>query len=888
MKSNKTIIIPKKSPGVSIDANSQLIMLDSNTGDLTFSIKGVNLKTEEERAKAEEFDVLWYIVNRGGPNFDVSDFNTTTKSGGTINFPAFYAGGTMAYIETIKKGFKPSNKKPEGWFVSRESTPAIVGVEWRGYSESDPKSSLIDKNLNYKGSQHGFNAKHLKKEVIEFGSWVQLHIYTRGMYGYDLQVKLYDKTVWIFDNDELKPAAGKYSIPPKNAVYLQGEVSSYLFDCNTPLETNIKDWKSAKSMDGAAKDETSMLSLLRIKERLNPSDNESKETFEYLVVQKAVIDVFVPDHYANTFDINSINLKPEITYHDKDGNQIAIKHDQPILEFNVSGEEQPNKPKSGISPVTIGNIPTNMAEFHPCKYTTIKFNNYKDPAATLFSDKDYIDHTFKPIETISKQEGSEVLIYLEGFDTKECGKPSEKHKENPFKPLLNISKDKDDAIENFLFDAKPPTINALNVIKAPSVPPNKYALEARTCRHDKKISVNVYPDVEVTINVAIGVEDDKYLYVKQTKNYNKRKYKGKKKTKEAKKKHNKRKKEEYISEVDGKVTKETVLKDYGVSVSAEYSIDESQAIEFELDGSTTVEQIIESILYVYHLIDSFTFGTTLDDAEKENKRDSSGNTYEQNNKKRKKKRKKGKMSFVDDLPLRFEIAPPKFTGGVTWKYLQSKTMPHLVGEQYEFILKADPLMEVKGKLDLLFAAQFIPYVNVVVKALDRTVAAVNTAGEVLEFFGVGNMEADYYFDLVVTAGLEAEAPLCTYHTIDGFTSGEFKIDSPMSIGLEAGGSILVEVFDLKGEAVIEAKATAKFVLHYLSSEKHPKFEFEGIEAIVTAKISGETKEGSEEENTEGAENSGEPPKEKPVKILDGFSIELPLFENTYFKPEDDE
>lgn len=888
MESNRTIITPRASAGMDIDTTTHLIVLPSGVGNVVFSIDGVNLTTEEDRKKAETYDVLWYIVMRGGPNFQISDFNTTTKSGGTINFPAFYSGGTMAYLEVIKKGFKPANKKPQGWFVSRESTPAIVGVEWRGYSENDPQSTLINKNRSYNGSKHGFNAQHLKGQIIEFGSWVQLHIYTRGMYGYDLQVKIFDKTIWLFDDDELKPAAGKYSIPPKNQVYLQGEVSSYLFDCNTPLETNIRNWNPAAPMEGAAKDETSMLSLLRIREKLTPEDKESTETFDYLVVQKAVIDVFVPEHYANSLSINSIKLKPEITYHDKDGKQVAIRHDQPILEFNVEGLPQPQEPKSGISPVTIGNIPTDMAEFHPCKYTTIRFNNYTNPEAIIFSDSAQIDHTFRPIETISKQSGSDVLLHLEGFDAKECDRPNERHKENPFLPIRNIQGDKDSNIENFMFDAKPPRINALNVLTAPGIDPIAYEVKARTCRHDKKITVNAYPEVEITVNVAIGVDEDKYLYVKQTKNYNKRKYKGKKKTKEAKKKHNKRKKEEYIAEVDDKVTKETILKDYGVSVSAECSIDSGEAITFELDGSTTAEQIIESILYVYHLIDSFTFGTTLEDAEQDNKRDSSGNSYAENNRKRKKKRKKSGMNFASDLPLRFEIAPPKFTGGVTWKYVQSTSQPHLVGEEYEFILKADPLMEVKGKLDLLFAAQFIPYVNVVVKALDRTVAAVNTAGDVLEFFGIGNMEADYYFDLVVTAGLEAEAPLCTYHTIDGFTSGEFKIDSPMSIGLEAGGSILVEVFDLKGEAVIEAKATAKFCLHYLSSEKHPRFEFEGIEAIVTAKISGETKEGSEEENTEGAENSGEPPKDAPVKILDGFSIELPLFSNTYFKPEDDE
>ena len=101
MESNRTIITPRASAGMDIDTTTHLIVLPSGVGNVVFSIDGVNLTTEEDRKKAETYDVLWYIVMRGGPNFQISDFNTTTKSGGTINFPAFYSGGTMAYLEVI-------------------------------------------------------------------------------------------------------------------------------------------------------------------------------------------------------------------------------------------------------------------------------------------------------------------------------------------------------------------------------------------------------------------------------------------------------------------------------------------------------------------------------------------------------------------------------------------------------------------------------------------------------------------------------------------------------------------------------------------------------------------------------------------------------------------
>jgi nitrate reductase NapAB chaperone NapD len=113
-----------------------------------------------------------------------------------------------------------------------------------------------------------------------------------------------------------------------------------------------------------------------------------------------------------------------------------------------------------------------------------------------------------------------------------------------------------------------------------------------------------------------------------------------------------------------------------------------------------------------------------------------------------------------------------------------------------------------------------------------------------------------------------------------------QIESPLTISLEAGGSIKAQFLDLDGEAAISAEAVAKFKVYYLSDRKEfLTFEFEGIEGIVKAKLVFKTKKKDNEEN------EPEEPEKDPeaVPILSGFKIDIPLFKKTIVEnPHKDE
>jgi hypothetical protein len=338
--------------------------------------------------------------------------------------------------------------------------------------------------------------------------------------------------------------------------------------------------------------------------------------------------------------------------------------------------------------------------------------------------------------------------------------------------------------------------------------------------------------------------------------------------------------------IDNQVTGSNFSEKYELSLGMEYKFGEGAATELELSTLTTLKDIIGTVLYVVEVIDSYLSGTKMKEAEKGEKFDSDGNKIsiseqekQENRKKFKKdqeKRKKKKKELLkSDLPLRFEVIAPKFTGGVTWSYTNRRRYPTLVGTNYKFKLGAFPLIGFSGRLDLLFCAQFIPYLGRAVKAVDKAIAAINTAGEVLNYLNLGSMEAEYYFDLVASSQLDINlSEGATYHTLDGFTSGSVQIDSPLQIGLEAGGSIKLEMCKIAAEAGIHAEATAKFRIYYLSEKKKfLTFEFEGVEAVVKAKFKVEI-----DDDVKNPQKEKKPEKDpEPIPLLKGFSVDIPLF-----------
>ncbi|MFV0305609.1 MAG: hypothetical protein ACK5IC_09045 [Moheibacter sp.] len=909
MAENNVTITLQSGKGVTIDTENHYLTLDSDTNYFYFDIDDFEQDTT--------YHIIWRILGSEGANMTKDSYShTTTQKRNRLSFSGVYRG-TIDYLEVYKEGDHPANKPPQGWLVRKVPNPKIVGLEWRAYAGKSPGDEI-----NYKGDTYGFNAQHINDKTIAPGSWVQLHIYTQDMMGKELAINLYDKNFWWFSGESLEVNDELYRIPARNYTHLLTEVKTYLFDANTPLEPNITSWNSPYK-DEDKKVEESKLAL-----KICIDENSRNEKVQYMIVQKAILDVFIPPGWENFFKADDINLTPEILCFDElSGDFLEIEHDAPQLNVNLhNGKELYGKPENGISPIIIGEYPTTFMELHPCRYSIINFTN-GDSTNPCFDQYKAIDHTVKPIQITAGNKPKRIEFSLPDIQTDDCSfedKPQD-HQEK----VIHLAK-KGWGMDNFKIETDssvswdqtyPFSVEILRHFSLSKLIPMHHQINFDSCRNKRTADIQVFPELEYTFNAHLEVEEDSYLYVKQTKKYHKRDYKAKKKTdaKVAKKAYNKRRKESYLGEVDDKVTGSNFMQKYQINFGMEYRFSGGEPVEIELGSAQKFLDIANSILYVYGLIDSYLFGSTMKAAEEgytitkngdviesdETTKKNNKKKYEKDQKKRKGRKKKGKKQlkkqlkkeqkeldkrfkketldasilgdtvgdFIEDLPLRFTIDPPQFTGGVTWSLTQSEKYPTRIGTNYQFVFGALPLLKVEGRLDLLFAAQFIPVVGQAVKAIDKVLEGITKAGDALKLFGVGDMEADYYLDLVCSAALEIDITKgATYHTLDGLTKGNPEVITPLEVSLEAGGIIEIELFELKAEALIHAETSAKFELSWVAEDKDfATFTFEGIEALIYAKFSMEGKG-----NNEGVKPEQEEPP-KPVQILDGFSLQLPLF-----------
>lgn len=183
-----------------------------------------------------------------------------------------------------------------------------------------------------------------------------------------------------------------------------------------------------------------------------------------------------------------------------------------------------------------------------------------------FNQTEGIDFTYAPLQiVVGESEPKNITIKLDA-QTDECFHDDNAQKDQQghvikFLSLKNegmtaLVPPTDTQVSWNQFHPKPSLDEIIKGIWLPNIQPIKHQINFTTCRHQKKMDIEIYPALEYTFNAHIGVAEDQYIYVKQTKNYQKRVYKGKKKdgTKTAKKTYNKNRKEAYLGEVDDKVT----------------------------------------------------------------------------------------------------------------------------------------------------------------------------------------------------------------------------------------------------------------------------------------------------------------------------------------------
>jgi hypothetical protein len=843
-------------------------------------IESIKTKYENDLAaiKGDYKSVRWVhqLVGDKRPELTAESFNESISIGTSaieFSFREFLEGGGAVYLEPFWEGTKPKGKYPYGVLINAKGeNPDIITAVW-----TDAENNEIS-------------------EPVKFGSSVYLNIYTNALYGNNLKVQLKDKDKVIriltlgIDNGDDKLFAAEYL----NNNTDQREEEDILKQEGF-FERSVSVYEE-KTVPSSAK--TGYLIG-------NDGDKHDKSVTKKPNVQKSKFAVFIDTLWQNIAGDN-LEIYP-VVYNERipDGRKNLLNC---ILKVNESAVKINVDKSNSNQVVVLSQVETNLQHFSPCGYDTISALVDSTQYPIFRRKTSEIDRELY-LKIVASDKVKDIYIYLPDLDTKECtynnkieyhtGKViSLKDPENHYRKLkMNV--------DNISFDVSYPRPSIEEIIVyawLPNAKPLKYGLQFTTCRFQHPVTIEVYPELEYTFNAHLGVAEDEYLYVTQTKNYKKREYKGKKKdgSKAAKKDHNKRVKENFKNDVDNSVKKDNFREKYKVSIGAEYKFGEEDPIAVEFALLKTLEDVIENIMYVYDTIDSYLQGDQMKQVEEGEEFDEAGNKknlspaqkaknkaeYKAKKSQRQSKKKKT-MPKAAGFPVRLELSPPKFTGGVTWGYKQSQKEPSSVGVNYQFKFGALPLVGVTGRLDLLFVAQFIPYVGQVVKALDKAVAAVNKVGDALEYLKLGTMEAEYYFDLIASTQLDIDAVKgMSYHTIDGFTGGHLQIESPLSISLEAGGSIKAQFLDVKGEAAISASATAKFKIYYVSDKKEfLTFEFEGVEGIVKTKFVLKRDEGQGE--IDDGEDSSE--EVEPVPILSGFKIDIPLFKKQIIEnPHKDE
>lgn len=806
------------------------------------------------------------LVGDRRPELTAESFNeamSTGKSSFSFSFDEFLEGGGAVYLEPFWEGTAPKGKYPHGILINAKGLqPSVITAEWT-------------------------NADNIKiLNPLKFGSSVYLNIYTDALYGNNIKVQLKDKdkvirliTLGITDADDKLFATEYLNNNPEERT--EEDISKQKEFFERPVSVHQE-----KTVPSTAK--TGYL----VEEDGNKYDGNTKGKPN---VQKSKFAVFI-DPLWQTMGGDSLEIYP-VVYHDRIPGKQKILQDC-ILKIDKDAVEEVKVNDSNSNQVVVlSQVETNLQHFNPCGYDTISalLDTAQYPIFTRKTSE--IDRELY-LKIISNDKVKNLYIYLPDLNTTECtyNNTIEYHTgkvislKNPEPHYKNLKKNAEDVSFDVSYP-RPTSEQIIDYAWLPNAKPIRYELQFTTCRFQHPLTIEVYPELEYTFNAHLGVEENEYLYVTQTKNYKKRDYKGSKKegTKPAKKDHNKRVKENFKEDIDNQVKKDNFREKYKVSVGAEYKFGEEDPTAVEFALLKTLEDVIENVMYVYDTIDSYLQGDQMKQVEQGEEFDEAGNKKNltpaqkaknraeyKAKKKQRQSKKKNSMPKAAGFPVRLEVTPPKFTGGVTWGYKQSKNEPSLIGVNYQFKFGALPLVGVTGRLDLLFVAQFIPYVGQVVKALDKAVAAVNKVGDALEFLKLGTMEAEYYFDLIVTSQLDIDVIKgMSYHTIDGFTGGHLQIESPLSITLEAGGSIKAQFLDVKGEAAISASATAKFKIYYVSDKKEfLTFEFEGVEGIVKTKFVLKRDEGQGQIDDEPVPPEDEP---EPVPILSGFKIDIPLF-----------
>lgn len=360
-----------------------------------------DLKKAQLKAIENELSILETIFNSVVWAWNLAH-NRSSKPSGRLKFgkgqrertiimDKLSSGGGFSWIEPFWDDKKPTGSIKNGlYYHSIPQEPDAIIAEWYGVNESE-NSVKID-------------------QPVAPGSKVQLHIYTKDLYGQNIGVELKanGKTLKANTYSPIiysKPAKDKES-EKKRPNYDTYESKDIFL-----TEVEIYDYSDPSSIQPPA---------VAIKGSLTDTkDDFSDGSLTSLPnVQKAILNIYIDPIWS--FGVPEIIIKPTIHF--------LGKNKELNAELKINGHKNPEIriPDTGNMPVFVDNVETDFRAFHHCRYEkiTAKFEEDGQPKEIpIFNSKEVVDaenSLIFPFVVGCDEAKREFEIIVEEAKTDEC------------------------------------------------------------------------------------------------------------------------------------------------------------------------------------------------------------------------------------------------------------------------------------------------------------------------------------------------------------------------------------------------------------------------------------------------------------------------------------
>jgi len=317
-------------------AYQQLDKKQRDTYDANVAVYNQNTKLRTKRGSSlvSTFSEVAWVWQLAGKGVEAAKLTLNEQIGfgiaGNIgaygyrrfNFPTLLEGGGMVWLEPFIKQESPTGKIPHGCFISAKGTAEIIDTIW------------TDTNNN-----------PIADTRVQFGSVLYLHVYSKGLYGQGVDVKLIDRDAFSF-NDELKLA----------------EDSKGLKQFSFTKEVNVT--KGLPFENGKPGVSGNLLD--------QGTDPEGKDFRSTTYVQKCKVLVFIDPAWKDNAG-GELKIFPVIKSAER--GTFFERFPRKYLIVSQSGKLYEDPAISGNNIMMVDEVETNVAAFHPCGYNLINVRN---------------------------------------------------------------------------------------------------------------------------------------------------------------------------------------------------------------------------------------------------------------------------------------------------------------------------------------------------------------------------------------------------------------------------------------------------------------------------------------------------------------------------------